>query len=209
MKINVVGKGSIPGLRILAPIYNREVSNQILFRILTAKNLKVYESDTGLEITLRNFNTKKPVSSNKKKPTILSKLQKAKEVQPAVEAVMEPAAKVEEPVAVEEEVVETPLVAESEKETIVDDVIEPETVESEPEQVVEPEIPEVEEEETTEPIEEVIDIVDTASEDSVDISPADTDDDSDGVEEVSAKSEGYRSYNNQYRGKKKKNKNRG
>lgn len=68
MKVNIVGKGVIPGLNILAPVYNREISKAILFRAITSKTLTVFDAETGIQITVKNFAQHVGVQTNPKRP---------------------------------------------------------------------------------------------------------------------------------------------
>jgi NADH dehydrogenase/NADH:ubiquinone oxidoreductase subunit G len=55
MKINVTGRGVIPGIGVLAPQTNREVDIETLRKIIACKRFVVYDTETGTKITTGNF----------------------------------------------------------------------------------------------------------------------------------------------------------
>ena len=104
MKVNITGKGVIPGINVLAPVYNKDLDKSQIMRILNFREFRVFGVGVGL-ITRTNIdaafdasvdNVKKDAEAKKtatdKKAT--KKTKKAVETKPVVE---EP--KVEEPVA--------------------------------------------------------------------------------------------------------------
>lgn len=72
MKINIVGKGIIPGMGILPPVYNIEKSETDVRRLTNFRNIRVYCSENGLLITKKNvdsfFKTKIDTTTNVVKP---------------------------------------------------------------------------------------------------------------------------------------------
>lgn len=56
MKVNIIGKGVVPGLGVLAPINNVEVTKEQTQRIINYNNFKVYGIGVGL-ITRSNINS--------------------------------------------------------------------------------------------------------------------------------------------------------
>ena len=72
MKINIVGKGIIPGMGILPPVYNIEKSETDVRRLTNFRNIRVYCSENGLLITKKNvdsfFKTKIDATTNVVKP---------------------------------------------------------------------------------------------------------------------------------------------
>ena len=48
MKVNISGKGVIPGLNTLAPVYNVDLDKQQILRLLNFRNFRVYGVGTGL-----------------------------------------------------------------------------------------------------------------------------------------------------------------
>ena len=103
MKVNITGKGVIPGINVLAPVYNKDLDKSQIMRILNFREFRVFGVGVGL-ITRANIdaafeasvdNVKKDAEAKKnatdKKTT--KKTKKAVETKPVVE---EP--KVEEPV---------------------------------------------------------------------------------------------------------------
>lgn len=55
MKINVTGRGVIPGIGALAPQINREVDIETLRKIITCRRFVVYDTESGIKITTGNF----------------------------------------------------------------------------------------------------------------------------------------------------------
>lgn len=55
MKINVTGRGVIPGIGALAPQINREVDLETLRKIITCRRFVVYDTESGIKITTGNF----------------------------------------------------------------------------------------------------------------------------------------------------------
>lgn len=55
MKVNIGGKGSIPGLGVLAPAYGVEMDKVGVRRLLNFNTFRVYQSSTGLLITTANI----------------------------------------------------------------------------------------------------------------------------------------------------------
>lgn len=155
MKINVFGKGKVPGLNGLAPLYNKEASLDLVRRILAFRVFRVFNAETGLQITTKNVDEYIKAEEEEKA------LQQAPKINiPKMEKVVtKPISKEEVPVEPKpfippvvdektpevEEVIEE--VVESEPEEIIDDVIETTVEEPVIEEVVE--APVVTEEATT------------------------------------------------------------
>lgn len=55
MNVNILGKGLIPGLRMLAPVKNVDLDQQQIARILKVKSLKVTLADSPDLITKNNL----------------------------------------------------------------------------------------------------------------------------------------------------------
>lgn len=55
MKVNIIGKGPVPGLNILAPVYNQELEKSQIQRILNYPNFRVYGADGVGLITKRSL----------------------------------------------------------------------------------------------------------------------------------------------------------
>ena len=72
LKVNVTGRGFIPGLNSIAPVYNREIDVTGIKRILNFKQFRVFDSATGIIITKKNIDSfnvvKKPVEKVAKEP---------------------------------------------------------------------------------------------------------------------------------------------
>lgn len=54
MKVNVTGKGVIPGLKCLAPVYGQDLSEVQVRRIIAFPMFRVYNATTGKIITRNN-----------------------------------------------------------------------------------------------------------------------------------------------------------
>ena len=85
MNVNILGKGLIPGLKMLAPVRNVDLDQQQIARILKVKTLKVTLVDSPDMITKNNLAmmfAPKPVSTEKVK-----KAEKVEEKTPAEELI--------------------------------------------------------------------------------------------------------------------------
>lgn len=149
MKVNISGKGVIPIINKVAPVYNIEVADEILKKIIKNPNFRVYASEGFGQITAATFNAPAaPVEAPKKAEPV----KKAEEVPGVVkEIVVEEKAPVVEEVAIEEPVVEeAPVEIEQVEEPVeMTEEVEAEAVEEELEEVTD-EIVEETAEETTE-----------------------------------------------------------
>lgn len=54
MKVNIAGRGVIPGINALAPVRNVECDSSLLKRILNFHQFRVYQTSTGMLITKKN-----------------------------------------------------------------------------------------------------------------------------------------------------------
>lgn len=150
MKVNVTGRGALPGVGIL-PARNIELTENDVRRLLNFKNVRVYDAETGELITPRYFIGQKPPAKKTAKPIEVKPepipvKEEVVEAAPIVETVAEPdpiievQAKEETVVATEEQ--ETPVIEESieeiseivEETPIVEDTVD-ETVEETIEEV--------------------------------------------------------------------------
>lgn len=107
MNVNILGKGLIPGLKMLAPVRNVDLDQQQIARILKVKSLKVTLVDSPDMITKNNLATMfapKTVSTEK--------VEKAEEKTPA-EKLIEKAEDLGIEVTKEEEEEETPVAEEA------------------------------------------------------------------------------------------------
>lgn len=107
MNVNILGKGLIPGLKMLAPVRNVDLDQQQIARILKVKTLKVTLVDSPDIITKNNLATifaPKTVSTEK--------VEKVEE-KTSVEELIEKAEDLGIEVAKEEEEEETPVVEEA------------------------------------------------------------------------------------------------
>ena len=64
MKINVAGRGVVPGIGTLAPIYNHEMDEAGVRRLMNFPTFRVYDSKSGILITRRNIDS--VIESHKK-----------------------------------------------------------------------------------------------------------------------------------------------
>lgn len=115
MNVNILGKGLIPGLRMLAPIKNVDLDQQQIARILKVRTLKVTLADSPDLITVNNLAAMfapKPVekATKKKKDTAKQNTPAETLIEKAVDAGIEVAVeeKKEEEVPVVEETTTTP-----------------------------------------------------------------------------------------------------
>lgn len=112
MRVNIGGRGSIPGLGVLAPAYGIEMDKASVRRMFNFKQFRVYQTSTGLIITPSNIDamfasnntvavTVKPVAKNEPK-SVASVVKET----PIAEVVEESAPVVEEAV---HEAIEVPV----------------------------------------------------------------------------------------------------
>ena len=154
MKVNITGRGIIPGLGVIPPIYNKEMSIPAISRLLNFPNFSVFDAATGIRFTKKNIknvamNTQSPYTgvdvdppkTPNKQTRVTTVVEKASEP-PVIEEA--PTDEVEEVTAVSEPE-ETPVVeettevtsdAEVDEEVVdtTDEVEETETVDEEPSQ---------------------------------------------------------------------------
>lgn len=144
MKVNITGRGIIPGLGVIPPIYNKEMSIPAISRLLNFPNFSVFDATTGIRFTKKNIknvamNTQSPYTGVDVDPPKTPN--KQTRVTPVVEKAPEPPIIEEEPT---DEVEEVTAVSEPEETTEVtsveetvdttDEVEETETVDEEPSQ---------------------------------------------------------------------------
>lgn len=55
MKVNISGRGIIPGMGVIPPVYGKDMSEKEVSRLLNFESLRVYDSQTGLLITRKNI----------------------------------------------------------------------------------------------------------------------------------------------------------
>lgn len=90
MKVNITGRGVIPGIGAIPPVYKREMSEKAVLRLLNFPSFKVYDSSSGVLITKNNIKTIGTTPT-----TTTEKLEKVEEnknvvVSPKVEKDMSP-----------------------------------------------------------------------------------------------------------------------
>lgn len=96
MKVNITGRGIIPGINSLAPRYGVELSEKEIARLINYQQFKVFSSETGLIITKRNINDVfKPVKPVQKKeeievPKVVTEQIIEKPAEPVVVEIKEP-----------------------------------------------------------------------------------------------------------------------
>lgn len=64
MKVNITGKGIIPGINTIPPAYNIELDETQIRRLLNFNNIRVYEATSGCLITKKNIKTVLTASSS-------------------------------------------------------------------------------------------------------------------------------------------------
>lgn len=57
MKVNVTGRGFIPGVNSIAPVYNQDLAENDIRRILNIPTLRVFDAASGSIITKKNVNS--------------------------------------------------------------------------------------------------------------------------------------------------------
>lgn len=82
MNVNILGKGLIPGLKMLAPVRNVDLDQQQIARILKVKSLKVTLVDSPDMITKNNL-----AMMFAPKPVSTEKVEKVEEKTPAEELI--------------------------------------------------------------------------------------------------------------------------
>jgi hypothetical protein len=55
VKVNISGRGIIPGLNTIAPAYNKDLGKNQILRILGSNNLRVFKADDACLITKKNI----------------------------------------------------------------------------------------------------------------------------------------------------------
>jgi hypothetical protein len=114
MNVNILGKGLIPGLRMLAPIKNVDLDQQQIARILKVRTLKVTLADSPDLITTNNLAAMfapKPVekATKKKKDTAKQNTPAETLIEKAVDAGIEVAVEEKKEEKVVEETTTTPV----------------------------------------------------------------------------------------------------
>lgn len=149
MKINVFGKGKVPGLNGLAPLYNKDADTNLIKRILAFRVFRVFDATTNLQITSKNIDEYVKVeleekeAANKPKiniPKIENVVTKPAPVEPVVEqkpfippVVDEKTPEIEEVIEEVEEIIPEPVVYDEPivETTTVEDIVEEPVVETE------------------------------------------------------------------------------
>lgn len=92
MKINVTGRGFVPGINSIAPVYNKEADLPLIKRILNYTEFRIFDSETGFIITKRNaeavYNSKVAPKDTTASATTTAETVKVEET-PVVEEVVE------------------------------------------------------------------------------------------------------------------------
>lgn len=89
MKVNILGKGLIPGVKRLAPVRGVELSEKEILKLLTFRYFKLYDAETGVNITNTNVSSFfKPVEKHvEEKPIVVEEKVEEKVVEPVVEKI--------------------------------------------------------------------------------------------------------------------------
>lgn len=88
MKVNISGRGVVPGMGVLAPVYGVEMSKDSILRFLNFQNFKLFEASSGALITrsnLEEFFKPKPAKPAKKTTTRKTAAKKKEEPKKVVE----------------------------------------------------------------------------------------------------------------------------
>ena len=144
MKVNITGRGIIPGLGVIPPIYNKEMSISAISRLLNFPNFSVFDAATGIRFTKKNI---KNVAMNTQSPYAGADVDppKTPDKQTKVTPVVEKAP--------ESPVIEEAPVVESEEVTVVSEPEETSVIEETPDVVPDEEVTE-ETVDTTDEVEE-------------------------------------------------------
>ena len=99
MKVNILGKGLIPGVKRLAPVRGVDLSEKEILKLLTFRYFKLYDAETGVNITNANVSSFfKPVEKHvEEKPIVVEEKDEEKIEEKVVEPVVEKIEVVEEP----------------------------------------------------------------------------------------------------------------
>ena len=156
MRVNIVGKGVCPVLGVILPVINTEVSEGVLVTILKTRNIRVFDTISGVQITLRNY------KNFLMRRTVAAVAQTAAPIEP----VKVPATKVEKKKkSTKKQADEAPATVEAVPETVPEET-KSETVETTSEPIVVETVPEISE-----------DSVDTTSETTNETTASSTDTD--------------------------------
>ena len=86
MKVNISGRGVVPGMGVLAPVYGVEMSKDSILRFLNFQNFKLFEASSGALITRSNLEeffkpkTTKPAKKTTTRKTVAKKKEEPKKV---------------------------------------------------------------------------------------------------------------------------------
>lgn len=125
MKVNISGRGVVPGMGVLAPVYGVEMSKDSILRFLNFQNFKLFEASSGALITrsnLEEFFKPKPAKPAKK-TTRKTVAKKKEDPKPVVVEEAKPEPVEEKPVLVGVDVAQN-------NDVVVADVTEKEVAES-------------------------------------------------------------------------------
>lgn len=123
MKVDILGRGIIPGLGVLAPMFDKDLTETELDKILKQSALKIYISGSKVPVIRRNLHQLIMMGDGKSNVDIpaVKPVKPEEKVTPIAEPVKE------EPAAVEPVVEEAPAVEETvEAEAVAEEVTEAE-----------------------------------------------------------------------------------
>lgn len=55
MKVNIAGAGLIPRIGLIAPVYGKDLSKDVIYNIINSTSFRVYVAATGVCITKKNI----------------------------------------------------------------------------------------------------------------------------------------------------------
>ena len=84
MKVNINGRGIIPGIGTIPPVYNREMSENEILRLLNFQQFKVYSAASGILITKNNIKEMMNVDKEDAKKVVAPAKKPTEEVKPPV-----------------------------------------------------------------------------------------------------------------------------
>ena len=84
MKVNINGRGIIPGVGTIPPVYNREMSENEILRLLNFQQFKVYSAASGILITKNNIKEMMNVDKEDTKKVVAAVKKPTEEAKPPV-----------------------------------------------------------------------------------------------------------------------------
>lgn len=92
MKVNIAGAGLIPRIGLIAPVYGKDLSKDVIYNIINSTSFRVYVAATGVCITKKNIDEIFGVAVKKAATlvkTTVKKTTKHMEVTPVTPSIVE------------------------------------------------------------------------------------------------------------------------